>query len=170
MADRLIDALSWYGDASFEPSPGAKLAKLAMALERLTMTTRRFSKKRFCRYVAILALDDDADFESKYWTAYDFYNARSSVSHGCESQFEVNHWKRLRDAEAMIVNCIFRGTEVYSIVKSKSAAGPRSLRDFFAQQENRWVETWKKLDDEMKERDAEGQNAGLFAAPNDETV
>jgi hypothetical protein len=49
MVERLIDALSWFGDAAFEPSPGTKIAKLTMLLERLTMTTKKFSKKRFCR-------------------------------------------------------------------------------------------------------------------------
>jgi hypothetical protein len=31
-SERLIDALSWFGDAAFEPSPGAKIAKLVTLL------------------------------------------------------------------------------------------------------------------------------------------
>ena len=46
IVERLIDALSWFGDAAFEPSPGAKVAKLVMLLERLTTTTKKFSKSR----------------------------------------------------------------------------------------------------------------------------
>jgi hypothetical protein len=57
MVERLVDALNWFGDAASELSPGAKIAKFVMLLERLTATTKRFSKKRFCRYVAILCFE-----------------------------------------------------------------------------------------------------------------
>lgn len=115
VADRIIDALSWFGDAAFEPSPGAKLTKLVMLLERLTITRQRFSKKRFCARVAILAMDDDSDFEAKYWAAYDFYNARSSISHGAISQSAEEHWAALRDAQRLITNTLFRGIELYGL-------------------------------------------------------
>src|SRR5260370_16161392 len=108
-----------------------------MLLERLTTTTKRFSKKRFCRRIAILALDDDADFTAKYWAAYDFYNARSAIAHGASSQSSDEHWVALRQAQPLVTNSIFRAMEVYSLVRFGRPELPRSLDAFFCQQENR---------------------------------
>jgi hypothetical protein len=153
IVERLIDALSWYGDAAFEPSPGAKIAKLVALLERLTTTTKRFSKKRFCRRIAILALDDDADFAAKYWAAYEFYNARSAITHGASSQSSGEHWAALRLAQPLITNSIFRAMEVYSLIRFERPGSPRSLAAFFDQQENRWVSLTRALDQELVKND-----------------
>jgi hypothetical protein len=154
ITERLIDALSWFGDAAFEPSPGAKIAKLVMLLERLTTTTRKFSKKRFCRRVAILAMNDDADFAAKYWTAYEFYNARSAIAHGSSSQSSSEHWVALREAQPLITNSIFRAMEVYSLVKfGRRPSLPRSLQAFFDQQENRRSSLAGVLDIELAAKD-----------------
>ena len=153
IVDRLIDALSWFGDAAFEPSPGAKIAKLVMLLERLTTTTKRFSKRRFCRRVAILAQDDDADFTRKYWVAYEFYNARSAIAHGASSQSSAEHWAALRDAQPLVTNSIFRALEVYSLIRSGRPDLPRSLQAFFDQQENGWASVTHILDAELIAKD-----------------
>jgi len=153
IVERLIDALSWFGDAAFEPSPGAKIAKLVMLLERLTTTTKKFSKKRFCRRVAILALDDDADFAAKYWAAYEFYNARSAIAHGSSSQSFSEHWKALWEAQPLITNSLFRAMEVYSLIRFGRPALPRSLQAFFDRQENRFSSLTDVLDVELKAKD-----------------
>ena len=153
IVDRLIDALSWFGDAAFEPSPGAKIAKLVMLLERLTTTTKRFSKKRFCRRVAIFAQEDDADFTAKYWAAYEFYNARSAITHGASSQSSTEHWAALRDAQPLITNSIFRALEAYSVIRSGRPNLPGSLQAFFDQQENRWTSLTSVLDAELVAKD-----------------
>jgi len=154
IAERLIDALSWFGDAAFEPSPGARIAKLVMLLERLT-TNARFSKKRFCKRVAILALEsgDEADFTEKYWKAYDFYNARSTVVHGSASQASSEHWKSLNDALPVVVNSIFCAMQIYQIVKFPWPGIPRSLQGFFDKEENKWRSITDILDTELKLRD-----------------
>jgi len=149
IVERLIDALSWFGDAAFEPSPGAKIAKLVVLLERLTTTTHKFSKKRFCRRVAILAMNDDADFPAKYWAAYEFYNARSAIAHGSSSQASVEHWAALREALPLVTNSIFRAMEVYSLIRFGRPNMPRSLQAFFDQQENRWSSLADNLDREL---------------------
>ena len=54
---RLLDALRWFGDASFEESGGVRIVKWIAALERLT-ATERLSKgitHNFCKRVALLA-------------------------------------------------------------------------------------------------------------------
>ncbi len=153
IVERLIDALSWFGDAAFEPSPGAKIAKLVMLLERLTTTTKKFSKKRFCRRVAILSTNDNADFAAKYWAAYEFYNARSAIAHGSSSQAASEHWAALREAQPMITNSIFRAMEVYSLIRFGRPGSPRSVRGFFDQQENRWLSLTNSLDAELAAKD-----------------
>jgi hypothetical protein len=151
IVERLIDALSWFGDAAFEPSPGAKIAKLVMLLERLT-STRKFSKKRFCRRVATLALNDDADFTAKYWAAYELYNARSAIAHGSSSQFSSEHWAALREAQPLITNSLFRAMEVYS--RLRFGRPPlRSLQAFFDEQENLRSSVADALDAELKSKD-----------------
>ena len=153
IVERLIDALSWFGDAAFEPSPGAKIAKLVMLLERLTTTTKRFSKRRFCRRIAILASDSDADFSAKYWGAYDFYNARSAIAHGSSSQSSSKHWSALRQAQPLVTNSIFGAMEVYSLIRFRRPGTPRSLQAFFEQQEKRWSTFSNPLDAELVARD-----------------
>lgn len=155
MAERIIDALSWFGDAAFEPSPGAKIAKLTMLLERLTLTTKKFSKKRFCRRVAILAQNDDSDFTAKYWAAYNLYKARSEISHGAGSQFASDHWRELQLAQETITNCLFRAMDVYSLLRFAPASRPATLNAFFDQQESRCYPLWKVLDVELGKKDRE---------------
>jgi len=152
VTERLIDALSWFGDAAFEPSPGAKIAKLVMLLERLTGTTKKFSKKRFCARVAIMASTSDTDIEAKYWEAYEFYNARGYITHGSSSQSSDEHWAALRNAQGLITNSIFRALEIYSVFRF-NLKRPASLRSFFDQQDNLWSHITRPLEAELAARD-----------------
>lgn len=155
IVERLIDALSWFGDAAFEPSPGAKIAKLVMLLERITSTVnnKRFSKPRFCRRVAILAGENEGDFTTRYWDAYRLYNARSTITHGASSQASDDHWAALRESQKMVTNAIFGGMEVYGLLRFRRQGGPNSLQGFFDQEENRWLPQTKVLDAELRVED-----------------
>ena len=153
--ERLIDALSWFGDAAFEPSPGAKIAKVVMLLERITSTAndKRSSKPRFCRRVAILASESDADFTARYWSAYRLYNARSAIVHGASSQASDEHWLALRESEKVIINAIFGAMEVYALLRFKRQGGPKSVSSFFDGEENRLRPITNGLDAELKAED-----------------
>lgn len=153
--ERLIDALSWFGDAAFEPSPGAKIVKLVMMLERITITAndKRSSKQRFCLRVAILSSESDADFAAVYWDAYRFHNARSTIAHGASSQACDEHWAALRESQKMITNAIFGATAVYALLRFKHPGGPTSLQSFFDQEENQRLDVTKSLDAELKAED-----------------
>ena len=155
IVERLIDALSWFGDAAFEPSPGAKIAKLVMLLERITSTSnnKRFSKPRFCRRVAILAGESEADFTTKYWDAYRLYIARSTITHGASSQGSDDYWAALRESQKMVTNAIFGGMEVYGVLRFRRQGGPNSLQGFFDQEENRRLMVTKVLDAELRAED-----------------
>jgi hypothetical protein len=87
--NRLLDALKWFGDASFEESGGVQIVKWIAALERLTATERLDSgiTHRFCKRVALLASGLGAGHvEKAYRDARKAYDLRSDVMHGSRSQ------------------------------------------------------------------------------------
>jgi len=86
---RLLDALRWFGDASFEESSGVQIVKWIAALERLTATERlyRGMTHNFCKRVALLASGLGAGrIEDAYRASYRAYDLRSDVMHGSRSQ------------------------------------------------------------------------------------
>lgn len=87
--NRLLDALKWFGDASFEESGGVQIVKWIAALERLTATERigRDITHRFCKRVALLASGlGTGHVEKAYRDAQVAYDLRSDVMHGSRSQ------------------------------------------------------------------------------------
>jgi len=98
IANRLIDALRWFGEAAFEGAPGTQLAKFVFALERMVMT-ERYSREithNFCSRVAFLVCREKEDFDSYYWQANGIYVARSDVVHGRVSSAGGETRKNLR--------------------------------------------------------------------------
>lgn len=86
---RLLDALKWFGDGSFEESAGVQIVKWIAALERLTGTKRLPSgiTRNFCKRVALLASGlGVGKVEDAYRDAYRAYDLRSDVMHGSRSQ------------------------------------------------------------------------------------
>ena len=84
--NRLVDALKWFGDASFEESSGVQIAKWVTALERLT-TTGGFNTNVFSERVAILTGEREAgQLERAYRDAQEAYDLRCDVMHGTRSQ------------------------------------------------------------------------------------
>lgn len=89
VTNRLLDALKWFGDASFEESGGVQIVKWIAALERLSATERLDSgiTHRFCQRVALLASGLGAGrVEKAYRDARKAYDLRSDVMHGSRSQ------------------------------------------------------------------------------------
>jgi hypothetical protein len=89
MTNRLLDALKWFGDASFEESGGVQIVKWIAALERLTATERIDGgiTHRFCKRVALLASGlGTGHVEKAYRDARMAYDLRSDVMHGSRSQ------------------------------------------------------------------------------------
>jgi hypothetical protein len=86
---RLLDALRWFGDASFEESGGVQIVKWIAALERLTATERLYKgvTHNFCKRVALLASGlGTGQVEDAYRDAHRAYDLRSDVMHGSRSQ------------------------------------------------------------------------------------
>ena len=87
--NRLIDALKWFGDASFEESSGVQIVKWVAALERLIAVERlhRGIFHRFCKRVALLASGlGSGNVERAYRDARTAYELRSDIMHGSRSQ------------------------------------------------------------------------------------
>jgi hypothetical protein len=87
--NRLLDALRWFGDASFEESGGVQIVKWIAALERLTATERlrQGIAHNFCKRVALLAAGlGKGNVEAAYRDARTAYDLRSDVMHGSRSQ------------------------------------------------------------------------------------
>jgi hypothetical protein len=89
VTNRLLDALKWFGDASFEESGGVQIVKWIAALERLTATERMRQgiTHNFCKRVALLAAGlGKGNVEVAYRDARTAYDLRSDVMHGSRSQ------------------------------------------------------------------------------------
>ncbi len=152
ISSRLIDALGWFGEAAFEPAPGTKIVKYVLALERLTTTTL-FSPHIFCTRVALMAAQNDSQFEQCYWDAYAVYAARSQVVHGGISAKTGGQGKNLRLAHEITRKALFRGLGIYSSLDDSGACSTLAdLRNLFQKWQSPKAALLVKLRGELKVR------------------
>jgi hypothetical protein len=151
-AERVTDALTWFGDAAFESAPGVQIVNFVAALERLT-TTELFHTHKFCSRVALLASENDSTFEKTYWDAYAIYSARSSIIHGGFSPSSPAFLKTVRLAHDVTRNALFRALEVHCLLGDSGKVSDLAvLRDFFASGESKRAAVLSRLRDELKKR------------------
>jgi hypothetical protein len=80
---RLLNGLSWYGNAWKEQVPVAKLVKFAVALETLIMTgSKEAITETLAERIALLCGTDTHEREQLYSEARRVYSARSKAVHG----------------------------------------------------------------------------------------
>jgi hypothetical protein len=152
VAERVIDALTWFGDAAFESAPGVQIVNFVAALERLT-TTELFQAHKFCSRVALLAFEDDSTFEKTYWDAYTIYTARSGVIHGGFSPNSPTFLKTLRLAHDVTRNALFRALEVHCLLDDPGKlSNLADLQNFFDRQQSKRAAVLSRLGDELKRR------------------
>ncbi|MDX6457820.1 MAG: hypothetical protein QOE55_1517 [Acidobacteriaceae bacterium] len=145
IADRVIDALTWFGEAAFESAAGTQIVNFVAALERLT-TTEWFIPHKFCSRVAMLAYNDDSDFEKTYWEAFAIHTVRSEVIHGSYSPGSRTASKGLRLAHDLTRNALFRGLELYCLLDSgREASTLADLHRFFEREQSKRGTLLKKL-------------------------
>ena len=141
---------TWFGEAAFESAPGVQIINFVAALERLT-TTESYSDHRFCSRVAMLAYNDESDFEKVYWNAYAVHSARSFVIHGVHSPTNTESSKNLRLAHDLTRWAMFRGLELHCLLDDKGTVSSLAdLQRFFDKQQSKWALTLKKLEGELK--------------------
>jgi hypothetical protein len=152
VAERVTDALTWFGDVAFESAPGVQIVNFVAALERLT-TTELFSPHNFCSRVALLAFEDDSTFEKTYWDAFAMYVARSGVIHGGLSRSSTAFLRNVRLAHDLTRNALFRALEVHCLLDDRGRpSGLSDLQKFFAREQSKRAAMLSRLSGELKTR------------------
>lgn len=93
LADRLIDAFYWFGDASRDNNSSAQVVKLVTAMERL-VTVKNGEKnegitKNFCRRVSCLIAIYHSEINEWHNKAKKIYKLRSNFVHGTQSIYKT---------------------------------------------------------------------------------
>lgn len=149
MTARMVDGLSWFGEATFEADLGKQIAKFEAAVERLTITGR-FGLHSFCTRGALLAYDPvKKDMEEWYWKAFDVHVARSQVVHGIISPADPIFRKALQVAHDLTRTALFRGLEMqWHLDRGCDGSSRKSLEDFY----NKQISPHAKLFSELKKQ------------------
>ncbi len=152
MVSRVVDGLSWFGEATFEVSVGKQIAKFEAALERLTVTGRgRFALHSFCARTALLAYDPvQRDLEDCYWKAFEIHIARSQVVHGIVSSGSPLFRKSLQTAHEVTRTVLFRGLEIqWHLDRGRKPSTRKSLDDFYNKQMSPHARLFSELRKEL---------------------
>lgn len=149
-ANRLVDALRWFGDASFEESCGVKISKWIAALERLT-TTAHFDTHTFCVRIALLTSDlDVASLDLCYREARTAYQLRCDVMHGSRSQDDEHFAVNQRLVHDLTRTSLFRALEIHHYLDAvKGNAELPTIESFFQAQAKRFEAQFETLRQEF---------------------
>ena len=126
--------------------------KYVLALERLS-TTKFFTPHSFCLRVALLAAQNDGEFERCYWDAYEVYSARSLVVHGGVSARTGGQGKNLQLAHEITRKALFRGLGMHCSLDDAGACSTLTdLRNLFQKWQSPKANLIKKLREELEVR------------------
>ena len=89
LADRLIDAFYWFGDASRDNNSSAQVVKLVTAMERLVTVKNEDITKNFCRRVSCLIAVAHGEIDERYKESKKIYKLRSDFVHGSRSIYKT---------------------------------------------------------------------------------
>jgi hypothetical protein len=153
MVSRLVDGLSWFGEATFEPSFGKQIAKFEAALERLTVTGH-FALHSFCARTALLVHDSrENNLEECYWKAFEIHIARSQVVHGIVSATSPVFRKALYLAHELTRTALFRGLEMQSHLDTAGFPSTiKSLNDLYNKLMSPYARVFTRLRTELHVR------------------
>ena len=100
---RYIDALNWYGQAVVDDTPSGRIIKIAAALERLTIATKRLKiTSVVTARVALLTQGyDKHDFRAIRKTVENVYEWRHRLMHGAHSPHDPELSKVAATSEAL---------------------------------------------------------------------
>lgn len=150
IAGRVLDAVSWFGEASLETIPGTQIAKFEAALERLTVTGP-FKLHLFCSRVALLAYGRQEEIEECYWKAFDIHLARSQVLHGVISPKSPVFRKSLSLAHEITRTVLFRALEIHCFLDDSGARSTlETLQNFYNKQLSRHASLFSGLRKQLR--------------------
>ena len=93
LADRLIDAFYWFGDASRDNNSSAQVVKLITAMERLVTVKNKGKNEditeNFCRRVSCLIAIYYGEIDEWYSKSKEIYKLRSNFVHGSQSIYKT---------------------------------------------------------------------------------
>lgn len=89
LADRLIDAFYWFGDASRDNNSSAQVVKLVTAMERLVTVKNEDITKNFCRRVSCLIAVAHGEIDERCKESKKIYKLRSDFVHGSRSIYKT---------------------------------------------------------------------------------
>ncbi|MGA3053340.1 MAG: hypothetical protein ABSD63_03965 [Candidatus Korobacteraceae bacterium] len=156
MTNRLLDALRWFGDASFEESSGVQIVKWIAALERLTTTERRDKgiTHNFCMRVALLASSlKRGDVERVYKDARIAYQLRSDVMHGSRSQNDEHLVMNAGFVHDLTRTAILGSLAVHNLLDARMGdARLAGIARFYDQSALRFEPLFKRLQGEFRKQ------------------
>lgn len=89
LADRLIDAFYWFGDASRDNNSSAQVVKIVTAMERLITVKNEDITKNFCHRVSCLIAISHGEIDERYEESKKIYKLRSDFVHGSRSIYKT---------------------------------------------------------------------------------
>jgi hypothetical protein len=109
LAQRVLDAMSWFGQAASDPAPGTRLLKYVAAVERLTLYGKesRITAKVCERVATLCCKDGGRDFNSLSKRMREIYKARSELTHGKWSPYADSLSLKAYRAEGIVQDVIF---------------------------------------------------------------
>jgi hypothetical protein len=125
IAERIVDALAWFGQAVSDPAPGTRILRYVAALERLTLfgdrdkavdptgratdkEAEKITKTVTERAAKLCALIGGSDLDEWRTRASEVYNARSRLAHGSWSPFDERLWPMAHEAELVAAEAIIQ--------------------------------------------------------------
>ncbi len=158
-ANRLVDALRWFGDASFEESCGVKVSKWIAALERLT-TTGHFHTHTFCVRMALLTSDlGEASLDRSYRDARTAYQLRCDVMHGSRSQDDEHFAIHQHLVHDLTRTALFRALEMHQYLDATQGdAALATIDSFFAARAKHFETQFEALQKEYSKKRKQPKN------------
>jgi hypothetical protein len=149
LKERLLDALSWYGQATSDTLPSTKIVKYVAAWERLVITKKEKDlTSTVCKRIAIFAHETyRKSFQETSRDAKEVYNWRSNLMHGTSSPFTLNIDKNVPIAEKMTQAAIFHAIDIFICLSHRiKNPQPRDLEEEYLRIEKKFLEDLNKID------------------------
>jgi len=125
---RLLDSISWFGDAATDTNASASIIKYTSAIERLLFGTFQAGRKKsFALRISRIFQEFDCDFDGKsHERALELYDRRSQLVHGewHESRKDVDN------AASISRLCLLCSAQIYAITEiAFGDPGPEKLEE-----------------------------------------
>jgi len=115
LCQRLLDAITWFGQAVTEQQPAPKIVKFVNGIERVTQCIKSDKvTETVCERAAALAFDYCCG-DREHWLGRvkDLYDVRSRLVHGSMSPFDPDADRATREAEELATRILCRAIDFF---------------------------------------------------------